>query len=370
MVIEPVYLGSFLIFGGKMEKYINKILVLALVGLLLFTSCAGKDSADKKSEETTTETTKTTQNKPDDNSEKTQNSENNYYPVTIKNYNHAKEPIEMVFEKAPERVYSVNPTSVDNMLALGLEDKIVKISLGSPDRLTEEGKKLYEKLEGQEDTLTKEEVLGNNIDFILGWYSTFDDKSLGEVDYWHDKGINTYIALNSSVKKPEPNTLEDEYEDIRNLGKIFNVEDRAEKIINDMEEKIAMAQEKVKEHGKTKTIILEVEKDNQLRLYGPETIGGVIAEKVGADLLTNEPRITAEELIALNPDVIFTVHFGPGTNLGPDDAISKVVDNKAFQSISAVENARVYPIILTYTYAPGVRAVEAIDYISEKLYEK
>ena len=250
------------------------------------------------------------------------------------------------------------------MLALGLEDKIAKVSVG--DETTEQAAEFIKKMGSTE--LTKEEVLGNNIDFILAWYSTFSDKYLGEVDYWHEKGINTYMALNSSVKKPAPNTLEDEYEDIRNLGKIFNVEDRAEALIAKMDKGIADAQEKVKEKGRIKTIILEVEKDNQLRLYGPETIGGVIAEKVGADLMTNEPRITAEQLIELNPDVIFTVYFGSSDELNEKTAVDLLKNNPALQSISAIQNDRIYPTPLAYTYVPGARTLEAIEFFANKLY--
>ena len=339
------------------KKYFNLLLTLFLA--LLLSAC----STQKPTNESDTSDTTVTSEALSSEIQSSEVAENtsDYYPLTIQTYRHSKEPIELVFEKMPERVYAVNPSSVENMIALGLEDKIVKVSLGSRDRLTDAGKALYDKLGGQKETLSKEEILNNNIDFIIGWYSTFDDKSLGEVDYWHEKGIKTYIALNSSIKKPAPNTLEDEYEDIRNLGKIFNVEDRAEALIAEMDKKIASAQEKVKEKGKTRVIVLEVEKENQLRLYGPETI-------VGADLLTNEQTITAEELINLNPDVIFSVYFGPDTDLTEESCVQKLMDNPALKSISAIQNQRVYPITLSYTYATGARTLEAINYISDILY--
>jgi iron compound ABC transporter, periplasmic iron compound-binding protein, putative len=346
------------------KKYFNLLLILLLA--LLLSACGTQKPTNESDTSDTTAASEALSSKIQS-SEVAENT-SDYYPVTIQTYRHSKEPVELVFEKMPERLYAVNPSSVENMIALGLEDKIVKVSLGSRDRLTDAGKALYDKLGGQKETLSKEEILNNNIDFIIGWYSTFDDKSLGEVDYWHEKGIKTYIALNSSIKKPAPNTLEDEYEDIRNLGKIFNVEDRAEALIAEMDKKIASAQEKVKEKGKTRVIVLEVEKENQLRLYGPETIGGIIAEKVGADLLTNEQTITAEELINLNPDVIFSVYFGPDTDLTEESCVQKLMDNPALKSISAIQNQRVYPITLSYTYATGARTLEAINYISDILY--
>lgn len=332
-------------------------LLLAMIILVLSTACGQQKTAEEqKPEPSTTET------QPKEEAAKSDDAQ--HYPVTIKNYRFSKEPIDIVFEKAPERVYVVNPSSLENMLALGLEDKIAKVAVG--DETTPEAAAFIEKMGSME--LTKEEVLGNNIDFILGWYSTFNEKRLGEVDYWHEKGIKTYMALNSSVKKPAPNTLEDEYEDIRNIGKIFNVEDRAEALIAEMDAGIAKAQEKVKEKGKTRTIILEVEKENQLRLYGPATIGGVIAEKVGADLLTEEPRITAEQLIELNPDVIFTVYFSTSDDLNDKTSVELLKNNPALQSISAIQNDRIYPTPLAYTYVPGARTKEAIEFFADKLY--
>ncbi len=355
-----------------MKKTILKILNLAIIAAILISLAACENSSTTSSSQaavtTGTEASTETSSVSTSASNEASNSENQHYPVTIETYKYSKEPITITFKKAPERVYAVNPTSVENMIALGLEDKIAKISLGSRDRLTDAGKALYDKLGGQQPTLTKEEVLGSDIDFILGWYSTFSEKNLGEVDFWHEKGINTYIALNSSIKKPAPNTLEDEYEDIRNLGKIFNVEERAEQIIKEMDAKIAAVQKLVEKKGKTRVLVLEVEKDNQIRLYGPETIGGVIAEKVGADLLTNEPRINGEQLIELNPDVIFSVYFGPDTSITQEDCIKLLVENPAYKNISAVASGKVYPITLSFTYATGVRTSEAIEYMSKILH--
>ena len=36
-----------------------------------------------------------------------------YYPVTIQNYKYSKDPVDITFEKMPERVYVVNPSSLE-----------------------------------------------------------------------------------------------------------------------------------------------------------------------------------------------------------------------------------------------------------------
>ena len=48
----------------------------------------------------------------------------NNYPVTITTYNYENEPVEMTFEKAPEKVFAYANSNIEKFLALGLGDKI------------------------------------------------------------------------------------------------------------------------------------------------------------------------------------------------------------------------------------------------------
>lgn len=73
--------------------------------------------------------------------------------------------------------------------------------------------------------MSKEAAIMLEPDFILAWKSTFSDKSLGDVDYWQENGVNTYMALNSNDIS-ENRTVDNEYQDILTVGKIFNVEDK------------------------------------------------------------------------------------------------------------------------------------------------
>ncbi|GAU80088.1 vitamin B12 ABC transporter B12-binding component BtuF [Fusibacter sp. 3D3] len=65
---------------------------------------------------------------------------------------------------------------------------------------------------------------------------TFAEKNYGDVAFWHERGINTYMQQNSGAVVP--NSLENEYEDILNRGIIFNVQDKANQIVEDMKTEI------------------------------------------------------------------------------------------------------------------------------------
>lgn len=292
------------------------------------------------------------------------NEENSHYPVTIQNYTSSGEPVEITFEKAPERVIAVYQNSIETLLALGLEDKIIAAS-GLDHDVKDEYKEAFNKVKYYKERPTKEETLGMEPDFIVSWSSFFGEKHLGDVGFWHERGINTYIALNSGML--DKDSIEHEYEDILNMGKIFNVEDKAKEIVDNMKSEIEKAREFSKDLESVKAIILEIEKNNTYRIYGEDSIGGNIATQVGADLVAKENgTIGAENLVNLNPEVIFTVYYGD--SIDRDDAVNAIMENPALSSISAIQNKRVHPIILAEVYASGIRTLDGIKSISKGLY--
>lgn len=88
------------------------------------------------------------------------------------------------------------------------------------------------------------------------------------------------MSLNSAAKGPAsefPRTIEDEYEDILNLGKIFDCEDKAEEIVDQMKGEIDKVKEHVEGTDPLSVAVLEDEGDS-FRVYGTETLGGNIPE--------------------------------------------------------------------------------------------
>lgn len=124
-----------------------------------------------------------------------------HYPLTITTYNYAKEQVQYTFEKAPERVYAQAQDNIEILLALGLGDKIVGSS-GLDGEIRPDLAEEFAKINYYDSMPSKEEMLGLEPDFITGWYSTFSDKRLGDVDFWQERGIGTYMALNSACRGP------------------------------------------------------------------------------------------------------------------------------------------------------------------------
>ncbi|MGG7057400.1 ABC transporter substrate-binding protein [Clostridium nigeriense] len=288
------------------------------------------------------------------------------YPITITTYNYSKEPVELTFYKAPEKVVAIYQNSIETMLALGLEDKIVAAA-GLDHDVKDEYKEAFSKINYLEEfTPSKETIIMEEPDFILGWYSLFDNKRLGDIDYWNESGVNTYISLNSGVAKER--TIENEITDILNIGKIFNVEDKAQAIVDNITSTIKEVSEKVSSEEKQSAMVVEFY-DEDIYTYGVKTLAGDMLTQLGAEILNPEGgNIGAEDLIKLNPDCIFISYMDRGDENVALEEINKILNNPAFASLSAVKNGRVYAIPLGDMYSSGIRTIDGINTFASGLY--
>ena len=220
-----------------------------------------------------------------------------------------------------------------------------------------------------ENGLSKEEVMGQNPDFIVSWYSFFGEKKLGDVGFWHERGVNTFIMTNSGAIDGD-RTLENEYTDIKTLGIIFDAEEKADEIISDIKAEIAKGQDYAAEKEPVKAVVIECKKDGTFRVYGENSVGGDMATQVGADLVAKESgTIGAEDLVKLNPDVIFSVYFSYfGGSVEEEDAMSRILENDGLNSISAVQSGRVLPMKLGEVYCSGIRTIDGVKTMLKGLY--
>lgn len=295
--------------------------------------------------------------------------EDSHYPVTVENVNYALEKTEYTYEKAPERVITFWDNSLETMLALGLGDRII-LSVGmNEDNLLPELKEEYEHIKGNIEfyndfkdsnaALNKETAVMLEPDFILGWKSSFSDKTIGDTTYWNERGVGTYIALNSN-NVSQYRTLENEYTDILNIGKIFDVEDKANEIVSELKDEVSRVTEAVKNQPKKTVLVLEFMGDG-IWNYDKTMLAGDMVTAMGGELLDTPKEFGKEDLINLDPEVLFVI--------GSDaSAIEKVTSDPGLASLQAVKNDNVYNLPLSYVYTSGVRTILGLNTIGAALY--
>ncbi len=298
-------------------------------------------------------------------------SQSGYYPVTVETYNYAGEVVQTTYQKAPERVLAVYQGSIETMLALGLEDRVAA-AYGLDNDVKDDWKTGFAKLPYHEEAFapTKEEAILLEPDLIFTWGSLFGEKKLGDVDQWIGRGTNTYINTNTRAGG-YARTLEHEYTDLLNIGKIFNVEERAQMLVDEMKQAIAATLRTVQ--GKTAQQVSVIEfLGDEITNYGETSLAGDMVTQLGAQLAAPQAKtVGKEDLIVQDPDVIFVVYMANHGEDGEDvksTSVAKVMQDPAFANLTAVKNGRVYPVMLGDVYASGARAIDGIRTFSAGLY--
>ena len=289
-----------------------------------------------------------------------------HYPVTVEVYNNARELVSYTFEKCPEKTLVYGRNNVEILLALGVGDKIQMVADCSSVKpeFEEEFEKL-DQIKNHQDVgyFVKEYALSLEPDMVIGWYSLFNmEDRMGDVDFWHERNIGTYTTINSVLKADQ--SLENEYADIRNLGIIYNKEAEAEAIIAEIEASVEKGKE-ASEGKEPQRILIAEEWEGEYDIYHAKSAAGDIAAQLGAEPL-GEVGWTDEEIVAANPEAIFSVHVSSVTD---EEAIATFMDNPALASVDAVKNGRVYPVVYSLAYAPGVRTIDTVKMFLKDLYD-
>lgn len=292
------------------------------------------------------------------------------YPVTVTTYDNDKTPVELTFDKTPTKVLAVYQNDIENLLALGQADKIV-MATGLDHDVLPELKDAFDTINYTSDyTPSKESALSYEPDMILGWHSLFADERLGSIKSWQEQGVNAYSSLNSGGA-PE-RTLENEYTDLENLGKIFNVEDKAEQIVNEIKDAVNDTVEHAKAQNTQPNVLVMEYLSGKISNYGSSTLVGDMVTKLNGNLVAPDAKqLGTEDIINANPDVIFVVYMDSSAENGEnmaDKVKDEVMNDPALADLDAVKNDRVVPIELGEMYCSGVRTINGIHTLANGMY--
>lgn len=297
--------------------------------------------------------------------------QSSHYPVTITNYNYAGEPVTYTYEKAPEKVIAVYQGCIETMIALGLEDHVLA-SYGLDNEVKDEWKDGFARMNYDETVFApdKETVTLLEPDMIFSWGSYFGEKKLGDVAAWNEKGVGTY--MNSNTVPGGTRTLENEYTDILNIGKIFDVEDRAQALVDEMKAQVEATLAAAQGQEPVRVAVVEPTASGTITNYGADSLAGDMVTALGGELARPDGSdMGKEDLVACDPDVIFVVYMAYAGD-DPDtiraEQLAAVQDDPALASLSAVQSGRVHLIMLGDMYASGPRTIDGLKTLAQGMY--
>ena len=276
----------------------------------------------------------------------------------------------VTFDNPPQRAISNDVNLTEMMLVLGLSDKMVGYTGISGWKTLDEEMRLGVKQlpELSPKYPTKEVLVGADADFFFaGW--NYGMKVGGEVtpETLKPFGINVYELTESCIHimTKKKVSMDDMYNDLLNLGLIFQIENRAKKLVDAYRSDLKKFTQKLESIPAKKVFVYDSGEDTPFtagRYAMPtaliEAAGGI---NIMDDFQKSWCTVTWEEVIDRNPEVVVIVNYGKVT---AEQKRKFMMSNPAFANIDAVKNDRF--VTLEYVEAtPGPRNIKAIKKLAK-----
>ncbi|MBT0958306.1 ABC transporter substrate-binding protein [Alphaproteobacteria bacterium KMM 3653] len=274
---------------------------------------------------------------------------------------------EVVFDAPPEAAISNDVNLTEMMLVLGLADRMVGYTgISGWKTLDEEMTNGVEQLPELAAKYPSREVLiGADADFFFaGW--NYGMKVGGEVtpETLAPFGIKVYELTESCIHIGEKAaaSMEDMYNDLRNLGTIFGVSDRAEALIAGYEAELEGFVAGLPALEAAPRVFVYDSGEDVPFTAGRYAMPNALIEAAGGVNIMNDfekswATVGWEAVVERNPEVIVIVNYGEVTAAQKREFM---MSNPAFADIDAVRNDRF--VVLEYVEAtPGPRNIKAVQ---------
>lgn len=273
---------------------------------------------------------------------------------------------EVTFDNPPKAAISNDVNLTEMMLVLGLANKMVGYTgISGWNRLDEEMTAGVAELPELSSKYPSREVLiGADADFYFaGW--NYGLKVGGEVtpETLEPFGIQVYELTESCIHISEKNaaSMDDMYNDLRNLGAIFDVSDRAEALIEGYQTDLTTFLDTQSELETPPRVFVYDSGEDTPFTAGRYAMPNALIEAAGGTNIMNDfekswATVGWEAVVERNPEVIVIINYGEVT---ADQKRDFMMSNPAFADIDAVRNDRF--VVLEYVEAtPGPRNINAV----------
>ena len=314
----------------KKSKKLLVILVAMIMAMLTLAGCGGSDSGD--SEEATNDSG---------------------YPMTFDNYGH-----ELTLEQMPEKVITAGPNCTELFIALGLQDKIIGNSCDNHAQAPlDEYKEAYDAI--PELTFgypTLEAVVSSGADFLYAIDWVFEGDFT--IEALEENGVKVYSNSAS--------TVDEVYQEIRDMGKIFAVEDRAEAFIADQQSRIEAATAAIEGQDTLKVFCYDCDTGDGIYTAGGPNIETELIEMSGGENVFKDLEkawigVSLEEILEAQPDVIVIHDYDEPVAA---DKIAAIKADPILSQLQCVKDERFVILPLEDAF-PGSRTADAVETLTQ-----
>ncbi len=273
---------------------------------------------------------------------------------------------QVTFDAPPRAAISNDVNLTEMMLVLGLADRMVGYTGVSGWKTLDENMTMGidELPELSSKYPSREVLIGADADFFFaGW--NYGMRVGGDVtpDTLEPFGIQVYELTESCIHLGEKDaaSMADMYNDLRNLGAIFDVSDRAEDLIEGYKTELATFLESLSAMDASPRVFVYDSGEDTPMTAGRYAMPNALIEAAGGTNIMNDfnkswATVGWEAVVERNPEVIVIVNYGEVTAAQKREFM---MSNPAFEDIDAVRNDRF--VVLEYVEAtPGPRNIKAV----------
>lgn len=273
-------------------------------------------------------------------------------PVTVTNCGQ-----QITFDEIPSKVVTNDTGITELMFALGLKDRMAGYVVNGDntvDLQTSPWKADFGSTRKLADKISKEVVQGANADLVFaGWNYGFSESTGFTPDALKQLGIGTYQlteACRNGVGKQRGimPALDALYTDLRNLGKIFRVEAKAEELIKGYQQQIDNAAKLMEGKSRPKVFLYDSGQDQPFtsgkNAAPQDVIGKAGGDNVFGDLNDSWTTVNWEAVVQRNPDVVLIVDYADGDFNTPEQKQKFLEGFAPLANSPAIKNKRFYSL--------------------------
>lgn len=274
----------------------------------------------------------------------------NSAPAAVDNYGRM-----VAVAAPPQRALTFGPNCTELLIALGVGDKIIGSTLNNHSRgpLPEYAAEYAKVPELNYGSATREAVLTSGADFAFGIDWEFGGGGL-DIDELEENGVKVYVERAAN--------FDEAYKEIRDIGKIFGIEARAEEFIKEQERRIKAVADKIKGREPLRVLVYDSGGSGVFTCSG-SNFESLLIERAGGTNVFGDlggkqwVTVSCEEVLLRNPQIIVIHDYDSPS---AEAKIAEIKADSALSQLECVKNNRFAAIALE-SVLPGSRMAYAVE---------
>lgn len=307
------------------------------------------------------------------------------YPLTLQNCGAT-----ITFERAPERAVSIGQSSTEILLSLGLAEKIVGTAVWLGPVLEQYGAANSRIRRISDDRPSFESVVAEEPQIVVAQFEGYvgPHGAVATREQFSDLGIATYVSPADCAAKDNTgggDGVRGEmydfgllYQEIRELAEIFDVAERGEALVSELERREAEASAALADSGIGDVSVVfwfsSPRLDGEAYVAGKNGAPAYMLSVLGAtNIITTEeewPLVGWETIAGADPDIIVIADM-ERRRYGADDAAEKLKFLRSDPLVSRLAAVRENRLIImdAQSMNPTIRTIDGIEALARGIVE-